>query len=366
MRKIGLLVVVLAALVAVWWIAAAPRPEIRCCVEGSISIDPATGTSHAGRRSLRGLRGEPGIVPLGPARLRRRGLRRQRSDGAGHRARRAGLDLDVGHPVGEAARRRPADGVGHPRGARQSRRRLLLRFRILWDRPPGELAGLYRLNVETPARSNRWRNGFPTRATRTASPIVYADGDRAAPELKRDGSGAPSRPIAVCDNLEVSEDGRRIYFSEPFAYENASVDDAIDEAIALAGNGRLCRYDLDSGTTRLIADGLPLHQRRALRPAPGGRAGSLVIVTQTSLFRVTRFFLSGPKAGSAEVVIDGLPGTPDGMDRDGAGRIWLAMFLERSDLLTLGPRACLDQAAADATARRASCCRSRSARGSSS
>ncbi|SFI35136.1 hypothetical protein [Nitrosomonas sp. Nm34] len=50
---------------------------------------------------------------------------------------------------------------------------------------------------------------------------------------------AATRKIAVCDNLEVSEDGRRIHFSESFSYENASADDAIDEAIALAPNGRL-------------------------------------------------------------------------------------------------------------------------------
>jgi sugar lactone lactonase YvrE len=138
----------------------------------------------------------------------------------------------------------------------------------------------------------------------------------------------------VCDNLEVSEDGRRIYFSEPFAYENASVDDAIDEAIALAGNGRLWRYDLDTGATRLVAEGFHFINGVLYDPHPTGQRESSVVVTQTSLFRVTRFFLNGSKAGSDEVVIDGLPGTPDGMDRDGAGRIWLAMFVERSRLLT--------------------------------
>ena len=50
---------------------------------------------------------------------------------------------------------------------------------------------------------------------------------------------AATREIAVCNNLEVSEDGLRIYFSESFSYENASAYDAIDEAIALAPNGRL-------------------------------------------------------------------------------------------------------------------------------
>jgi hypothetical protein len=59
-----------------------------------------------------------------------------------------------------------------------------------------------------------------------------------------------------------------------------------------------------------------------------------VIVNQTSHFRLTRFYLRGPKAGTAEVVLDGLTGMNDGMDRDAAGRIWLALFTEGSPVLT--------------------------------
>jgi hypothetical protein len=59
-----------------------------------------------------------------------------------------------------------------------------------------------------------------------------------------------------------------------------------------------------------------------------------VLVTQTSLFRLTRFHLRGPRAGTAEVVLDGLPGMPDGIDRDDAGRVWVALFAHRGRLLT--------------------------------
>jgi sugar lactone lactonase YvrE len=163
--------------------------------------------------------------------------------------------------------------------------------------------------------------------------VVYADDDTAAPELGPDSEG-PQRPLAVCDNLEVSEDGRRIYFSEPFDYTGASVDDAVDEAIALSPNGRLWRHDLDTATTRLIASGFhfingvltDLHPRRPREES--------VLVTQTSQFRLTRFHLAGPRAGTADVVLDGITGMDDGMDRDADGRIWLALFAERGPLLT--------------------------------
>jgi hypothetical protein len=164
-------------------------------------------------------------------------------------------------------------------------------------------------------------------------PVVYADGDTGAPEIGPDGQG-PRRALAVCDNLEVSEDGRRIYFSEPFDYTGASVDDAVDEAIALSPNGRLWRHDLDTGTTRLIASGFHFVNAVLTDPHPGRPREQSVLVTQTSLFRLTRFHLDGPRAGTAEVVLDGITGMNDGMDRDADGRIWLALFAERGPLLT--------------------------------
>jgi SMP-30/Gluconolactonase/LRE-like region len=331
-RKIGCLVVVLVAL-AVWWIAASPRPEIRCCVADSISIDPATARATlAVDRSAdfaASLESFPSDLPA--------------YDDAAFVAKGAAAlvtahdgrvwTVDVATLAAKPLADVPLMAWGIHEAPDNPDVVYFCSSGSYGARPPGEVAGLYRLNVVSHAVEPLAQR-VPDTGSAHGRPIVYADGDPAAPELKRGGSGAPSRPLAVCDNLEVSEDGRRIYFSEPFTYENASVDDAIDEAIALAGNGRLWRYDLDSGTTRLIAAGHHFINGVLYDPHPAGEREASVIVTQTSLFRVTRFFLSGPKAGRAEVVIDGLPGTPDGMDRDSAGRIWLAMFLERSDLLT--------------------------------
>ncbi|SET99251.1 SMP-30/gluconolactonase/LRE family protein [Geodermatophilus poikilotrophus] len=192
--------------------------------------------------------------------------------------------------------------------------------------------GLYRLTrhdrsieplvVEVPADDGRPRG-----------PVVYADDDPTAPEAGPGRTG-PRRPLAVCDNLDVSDDGRRIYFSEPFDYTGASVDDAVDEAIALAPNGRLWRHDLDTGTTRLVAAGFHFVNAVLLDPHPERPREESVLVTQTSMFRLTRFHLRGPRAGAADVVLDGLPGMADGMDRDADGRIWVALFAERGRLVT--------------------------------
>lgn len=127
-------------------------------------------------------------------------------------------------------------------------------------------------------------------------PVVYADGDERAQELQSDADTS-RQALIVCDNLEVSADGRRIYFSEPFDYSGASVDDALDEAIALAPNGRLWRYDLDTGSTRLIAEGFQFINGLLVNLHPAQAREASVLVTQTSQFRLTRFHIAGPQAG---------------------------------------------------------------------
>jgi sugar lactone lactonase YvrE len=199
-------------------------------------------------------------------------------------------------------------------------------------RHAGGAVGLYRLRLDD-GTVELIVGEVPVTDRSPDHPVVYGDDDPSAPEVGR-GTDTPRRALAVCDNLEVSADGRRIYFSEPFDYPDASLQDAVDEAIALAPNGRLWRHDLDTGTTRLIAEGFHFINGVLYDLHPGRPREESVLVTQTSLFRLTRLHLRGPRAGTSEVVLDGITGMPDGMDRDSAGRIWLAIFTERGPILT--------------------------------
>lgn len=197
--------------------------------------------------------------------------------------------------------------------------------------PAGEAVGVYRLVVAS-RKIEPLVLWVPD--TRIGEPVVYADDDPAAPELQRWGSARP-RPLAFCNDLEISADGRRIYFSEPFAYAGAAMGGgAVREAISLGANGRLWRYDLDSGKTRLIAQGFHFIDGLLYDLHPGLARERSLIVSQTPHFRLTRFFIAGPKAGTHETVIDGLNGMPDGLDRDAAGRIWTGLLKPRSGLLT--------------------------------
>ena len=140
---------------------------------------------------------------------------------------------------------------------------------------PGEAVGLYRLALGDRSIWPSCVLELPATNLANERPVVYADGNPKAPELRPDASGVARRTLVVCDNLEVTEDGRRIYFSEPFDYTGASVDDAVDEAIALAPNGRLWRHNLDTGTTRLVAEGFHFINGVLYDLHPGPAAGGL-------------------------------------------------------------------------------------------
>lgn len=197
--------------------------------------------------------------------------------------------------------------------------------------PAGERVGLYRLRL----------------SSRTLTPVVldvpdttisgervWALDDPKAPRLGP-GGGNPARPLAFCNDLEISEDGRRIYFTEPFSYEGASMGGGtVPEVIAYHGNGRVWMHDLATAETRLVAEGYFFPDGILYDLHAGQAREQSLLVSQTAGFRIIRFHLAGSKAGSAELVQDGLTGLCDGMDRDARGRIWCGMYTQRSGLLT--------------------------------
>jgi sugar lactone lactonase YvrE len=54
-------------------------------------------------------------------------------------------------------------------------------------------------------------------------------------------------------------------------------------------------------------------------------------VNETYRYRIVRYWLKGPQAGSYEVFIDNLPGFPDNISSSRKGTFWLALFTVRND-----------------------------------
>ena len=329
MRRL-IIVLVLAVLVVGWWVMETPRSEIQ--IADSISIDR---TTEAAIRAVDKSGEFAGALEQFPSKVPAFDDAVFLQDGT--TALVTATDgqiwrLHLGNHSGEPLVDPPLMAYGIHEAPGDPNHIYFCASRSYSAAAPSERVGLYRLSLDT-RKVEPLVLDVPMTDLMNERPIVYADNDTGAPELEP-GTPSPARPLIVCDNLEVSEDGRRIYFSEPFDYSGASVDDALDEAIALAPNGRLWRYDLDTRTTRLIAEGFHFINGVLYDLHPGQPREESVLVTQTSLFRLTRFYLRGPKAGKDEVVLDGITGLNDGMDRDASGRIWLALFSNRTALLT--------------------------------
>jgi sugar lactone lactonase YvrE len=139
------------------------------------------------------------------------------------------------------------------------------------------------------------------------------------------------RRLKFCSNVTETADGT-IYFTEStadFHFENYTAP--IVEARATGG---LYRLDAD-GTVATLAGGLYF--------ANGVTAtadGSALVFAETQARRLSKYWLTGPHAGSVTPLAAHLPGMPDNLSTGADGRIWAALVAEANPALeSLFPRA---------------------------
>jgi sugar lactone lactonase YvrE len=139
------------------------------------------------------------------------------------------------------------------------------------------------------------------------------------------------RPLKFCSNVVESSDGT-LYFTEStdrFHYE--FYKGAFIEA---RGAGSLFRRDPD-GTVSVLASGLCFANGVTLTADE-----SALVFAETFGARLSKFWLTGPDAGTVTPLIDGLPGYPDNISTGPDGRIWVAMVSDRNALTEwLAPKA---------------------------
>lgn len=132
---------------------------------------------------------------------------------------------------------------------------------------------------------------------------------------------AGGRPIRFADDLHV-DDGT-VYLTDATLHAIYQ-----DELFELRDTGRLLAHDREGGETEVVAGDLGF--ANGVEPHPDGDS---LLVTETSRYRMSRCYVDGPRAGETEVVADNLPGYPDNVDLDEAGRYWVAVPALRDDLI---------------------------------
>jgi len=152
-----------------------------------------------------------------------------------------------------------------------------------------------------------------------AGVVRRLDGDGKVEPLVRDIDG---EPMMLVNDLAVGNDGA-VYITESstkFTLEQLRL-----EILEHGANGRILLYDPAARSARVLVSGLYFPNGIALSPDQ-----THVIFAETTAYRVSRYWLRGPKAGSIETLIDDLPGFPGDVSVGDDGRYWLSLLAPRS------------------------------------
>lgn len=158
--------------------------------------------------------------------------------------------------------------------------------------------------------------------------LSLAPGSREPRTLATEHRGEPFRFV---DDADVGPDGT-VYFTD--ASSRFGPAQYREDVLEHGGNGRLLAWRPSTGTTELLLSGLQFANGVAL-----AGDGASVLVTETGAYRITRYWLEGPRKGTSEVFLDNLPGLPDNLTFSRSrGIFWLALFSPRIPALdTLAP-----------------------------
>jgi len=133
-------------------------------------------------------------------------------------------------------------------------------------------------------------------------------------------------PFGFTDDVAIDQSGHYAYFSDASSRWGYGHDG--EAIIEHGGDGRLLRYDFQTGKTSVLLDKLQFANGVTLGPDD-----AYVLVNETGAYRISRYCLTGPKAGTHDLFIDNLPGLPDNLAFNGSNRFWVALYAPRSALL---------------------------------
>jgi sugar lactone lactonase YvrE len=137
---------------------------------------------------------------------------------------------------------------------------------------------------------------------------------------------AGSHPFKLTDDVDV--DSQNVAWFSDASYKWNNDNHAMEEVLESAPNGRLVKYDINTGECTVVLDELFFANGIAVSPDE-----TYVLVNETMRYRVKRVYVRGPRKGDVEVFINNLPGFPDGISTGADGIFWLALFAPRNALL---------------------------------
>ncbi len=138
--------------------------------------------------------------------------------------------------------------------------------------------------------------------------------------------------VRYADDLAVAPNGK-IYFSDAstrFSAKeyNGTLAASLLDLMEHSDNGRIIEFDPVSGISRTVMADLTFANGVAADPQ-----GRFIIVAETGEYRLWKYWISGPKNGESEVIIDNLPGFPDNVHIGKNGRYWVGLTTPRVEVI---------------------------------
>jgi len=135
-------------------------------------------------------------------------------------------------------------------------------------------------------------------------------------------------PINFIDDVDIAPDGK-IYFSDathipPKKYPNGFMDLGVtsaEEGLEGRKTGRLLEYDPTTKKTRTLIKGLSFGNGVAV-----SKDGDYVLINDTFLKKIRRYWLKGPKKGTYEFFGSVFPAMLDGISKSSRGTYWVAGY----------------------------------------
>ncbi|XP_038688091.1 protein STRICTOSIDINE SYNTHASE-LIKE 11-like [Tripterygium wilfordii] len=141
-------------------------------------------------------------------------------------------------------------------------------------------------------------------------------------------SSADGQSFVFCEGLDVDQQTGFVYFTDASAvYDIRNVEQAV---LANDSTGRLLKYDPRTNQVTTLLRNLS---------GPGGvavsKTGSFVLVSEFIANRTQKFWLTGPRANTAEVFVRHV--RPDNIKRTLRGDFWIAAMMLKQPTQTLVP-----------------------------